>query len=84
MRESLFFFDLAGKDWPERLVESLNRSDSQIAADWAAMAPARARFLDEYVFGPENAGRNGAEAVIAAARDMRAGGEVMPGIRAAE
>lgn len=68
MKEALFFFDISQPDWPERLVASLNRPDKEILAGWQAKAEARSLFLREYVFGPEHAGRNGAVAVIDAAR----------------
>jgi hypothetical protein len=68
MMEALFFYDLSKTDWPERLVASLNRPDGEILAEWSAKAAARSQFLESYVFGPQNAGQNGATEVLAAAQ----------------
>ena len=64
MEKAFFFFDLSDDRWKEKLVETLNLPDADIAQRWNAMKSARQAFLADYVFGPENPGRNGAQAVI--------------------
>jgi len=68
--ESVFLFSTREPDWGKRLLESLNRPDMEINADWALKAKARQAFLQECVFGPENPGRNAAQAIIGAARSQ--------------
>ncbi|MDY7001741.1 MAG: hypothetical protein SVS15_08170, partial [Thermodesulfobacteriota bacterium] len=62
--ESVFLFSTREPDWGKRLLESLNRPDGEISADWDSRAKARKEFSRECVFGPENPGRNAAQAIL--------------------
>ncbi|WP_420420111.1 hypothetical protein [Pacificispira sp.] len=63
MEKSVFLVDLAEPDWHDKVVEIANRPDAAILAEWRAKADARDAFLRDCVFGPEEAGRRGADAV---------------------
>lgn len=67
LKQAVFVVDTRDDGWDERLVALLNQPDKDFKKAWEKMAPAREAFLQEYVFGPDAAGRNGAAEVLAAA-----------------
>ena len=72
-REALFkavsVVSMEDSNWSDTLLDRLNRSRREIRDEWAATAAARKAFVDDYVFGPENPGRRGADAVISLVAD---------------
>ena len=68
LTRAVFTIDTSQMDWADKLVELVNQPDPTIAEQWAAMAEGREDLLNDWIFGPEHAGRNGAAAVVAAAR----------------
>jgi hypothetical protein len=64
MAQAFFYFDLSDSGWENRLIKALSMDDIDIAKAWDAKALKRCSFLDKFVFGPKDAGRNGAREVI--------------------
>jgi len=64
LADSVFLVDQSNPDWPDTLLEILNRTDVEISAEWEAKRNARESFLRDYIFGPEDPGRRGAEAIL--------------------
>ena len=64
LRDSVFWHDTTATGWEENFLDQINRPDREILAAWEGKRLARESFLIQYIFGPEDASRRCAEAIL--------------------
>ncbi len=68
LESSIFLIRTDRAGWSDQLKDMLNWDGAALKTAWDEKRSAREVFLDQYIFGPKNAGRNGAEFIARFAR----------------